>query len=340
MSETDRTAELRGVSKQQAIAHKLDVWRQAVRQHLLNPKIDAEPAYLIEPLKYALNTKGKMLRPALCLAAAEAVGGKWQHAVMLGAALEIFHTFTLVHDDIMDGDELRRGVPTVHAAYDSNRALLSGDTMLIYVYQMLAGMDNDKFPAIFKAFNAGAMDVCRGQGWDMQFEHSTAVMPQQYELMIDLKTGALLKLACELGALVGGADQPTIQALARFGLLLGRAFQMQDDLLELTSSTATMGKSLGSDVLNGKKTWIWLDLQKKLSPDERATWNTIQQSGVLGDAERQLVLGWMTQYGTQAEANRLVQAWIKEADHILLSAGLQDPGTLEVLADIILKRKN
>jgi geranylgeranyl diphosphate synthase type II len=168
------------------IKEKLNVWRKAVRHYLIHPQIDPEPAYLMEPLQYALNTEGKMLRPALCLAATEAVGGDWQDAVVVAAALEIFHTFTLVHDDIMDGDELRRGQATVHAAYDSNRALLSGDTMLIHVYQLLAGSNSEKLPQLLKAFNTGAMDVCRGQGWDMQFENSTQVEPRQYEMMIDL----------------------------------------------------------------------------------------------------------------------------------------------------------
>ena len=117
----------------QALKQKLQKWQETIRHDLTHPSFPAEPAYLFEPMRYALNAEGKMLRPALCLAAAEAVGGKWQAAVQVGVVLEIFHTFTLIHDDIMDGDELRRGIPTVHKAYDSDRALLSGDTLLIYV---------------------------------------------------------------------------------------------------------------------------------------------------------------------------------------------------------------
>jgi geranylgeranyl diphosphate synthase type II len=139
---------------------------------------------------------------------------------------------------------------------------------------------------------------------------------------------------------MGGADDATTQALARFGLLLGRAFQMQDDLLEVTSSAEAMGKSLGSDVLNGKKTWIWLDLQKKLNAAERRTWNRIQQSGRLTTADRQQVFSWMSHYGTIDEANKQVKAWILEADQLLGRADFQETSALQSLADIILKRKH
>jgi len=318
---------------------KLNNWRDAVRQFLSNPGFSAEPTYLSEPMHYALNAEGKMLRPALCLAATEAVGGDWKVAVKVAAALEIFHTFSLVHDDIMDGDELRRGIPTLHMAFDHNRALLSGDTLLIYVYQLLSEMDDAIFPRVFRAFNEGAMDVCKGQGWDMEFEHNLAVDPADYEMMIDLKTGALTKLACHLGGILGGGDEQMIQALSRFGLLVGRAFQMQDDLLEVTSSSETMGKSLGSDVLNEKKTWIWLDLKKNLSKAELKQWRQIQSAhGQLNDSNRELVLNWMTAHGTLKRAQQLVQKWIAEADGLLTSSAFKNPNMLRGLSDLILNR--
>ncbi len=323
------------------LKHKLDQWRIAVRQHLSNPVFADEPAYLSEPMRYALNAEGKMLRPALCLAATEAVGGDWQEAVVVAAALEIFHTFSLVHDDIMDGDELRRGIPTLHKAFDHNRALLSGDTLLIYVYQLLADLGDEKFPQIFRAFNDGAMDVCKGQGWDMQFEQKVDVEPSEYEMMIDLKTGALIKLACKLGGIVGEGEEAAINALSRFGLLLGRAFQMQDDLLEVTSSAETMGKSLGSDVLNEKKTWIWLDLKKNLTQNELDQWGLIQNGdGQLSDVDRQLVKRWMIDHGTIERAQALVQSWVTEADALLAMTTFRDTRMLKALSDIILNRVN
>ncbi len=324
----------------QEIKHKLTEWRQAVRYHLDHPKFAKEPAYLYEPMHYALSGEGKMLRSALCLAAAEAVGGEWQDAVQVGVALEIFHTFSLVHDDIMDGDDLRRGIPTVHKAYDSASALLSGDTLLIYVYQLLTEIDSPKSLRLLNAFNSGAMDVCIGQGWDMQFEVDAHVEPRQYEMMIDLKTGALIKLACEMGGIVGGGDAAAVNALARFGLLLGRAFQMQDDLLEVTSSAETMGKSLGSDMLNEKKTWIWLDLKQNLSTPELEQWKQIQDTGQLSEEDRDQIRTWMMDHGTIKRAQNMVQDWIVEADKILTGSYFKSTTMLETLAEIILKRQS
>ncbi|MBC8375713.1 MAG: polyprenyl synthetase family protein [FCB group bacterium] len=319
---------------------RIEAWRIAISHHLHNPSFNIEPAYLSEPMNYALKAEGKMLRPALCLAAAEAVGGDWQDAVAVGAALEIFHTFTLVHDDIMDGDELRRGIPTLHKAFGTNRALLSGDTLLIYVYQLLAEIEESKFTPVFQVFNDGAMDVCRGQGWDMEFENSDHVEPQQYEMMIDLKTGALIRLACHLGGIMGGGNDAAIEALSRFGVLLGRAFQMQDDLLEVTSSSATMGKSLGSDVLNEKKTWIWIDLKSRLTQSELKEWQNVQNSGQLAEHHRDQVKQWMIDHGTIQRAQDLIASWISEADSLLSSSLFKNTTMLKVLSDIILNRQN
>ncbi len=324
----------------QALEIKLAEWRAAVREHLSHPRFAEEPIYLSEPMKYALKAEGKMLRPALCLAASEAVGGDWHEAVIVAAALEIFHTFSLIHDDIMDNDALRRGLPTLHEAYDRNRALLSGDTLLIYVYQLLSEIDSSKFPQIFRAFNEGAMDVCKGQGWDMEFEQRQDVEPDEYVKMIDLKTGALIKLACQLGGIIGDGSETAINALTRFGLLLGRAFQMQDDLLEVTSSAMDMGKSLGSDLLNEKKTWIWLDLKKNLSASELKTWEGIRRTGQLNEAHRDQIKSWMSENGTIKRAQSLIQSWVTEADHLLSSSSIKNSGMLKALSDIILNRVN
>jgi geranylgeranyl pyrophosphate synthase len=218
--------------------------------------------------------------------------------------------------------------------------LLSGDTLLIYVYQLLSDIDDTKFSQLFRAFNDGAMDVCKGQGWDMQFEQNSNVEPQQYEMMIDLKTGALIKLACQLGAIIGGGDQAAVEALSRYGLLLGRAFQMQDDLLEVTSSAAAMGKSLGSDVLNEKKTWIWIDLKKRLTSTEQTQWKMIQSSGKLTEADRDRILFWMTSHGTIDRAESLVKGWISEADELLSATAFKNTTMLKALADLILNRQS
>ncbi len=320
--------------------NRLEEWHFTISQHLHNPSFDTKPDYLSEPMNYALQAEGKMLRPALCLAATEAVGGDWHDAIIVGTALEVFHTFTLVHDDIMDGDDLRRGIPTLHKAFGDNRALLSGDTLLLYVYQLLSDIDESKFAKVFRVFNDGAMDVCKGQGWDMEFEDSDEVDPQQYEMMIDLKTGALIRLACHLGGIIGGGSNEAIEALSRFGLLLGRAFQMQDDLLEVTSSSAAMGKSLGSDVLNEKKTWLWIDLKSKLTESELNAWQSIQNGGHLEDHHREQVKQWMLNHGTIKRAQKLINSWISEADALINSDLFKNTDMLKALSGIILNRKN
>jgi len=323
-----------------AINSRIETWRTAIIEQLSNPTFDAEPIYLSEPMNYALRAEGKMLRPLLCLAAAEAVGGAWRETLNVAAALEVFHTFTLVHDDIMDGDELRRGVPTLHKAFGNDRALLSGDTLLIYVYQMLSQVDEARFSRVLRVFNTGAMDVCKGQGWDMEFEQLTHVDPQKYEMMIDLKTGALLRLACHLGGIMGEGSDAAIEALSRFGLLLGRAFQMQDDLLEVTSSSAAMGKSLGSDVLNEKKTWIWIDLKSRLSEVQLQQWQNMQNGGQLTEQQRDQVKQWMMDHGTIKRAEALVKGWITEADRLLSSSTFQNASMLRNLSKLILNRQN
>lgn len=320
--------------------HRLEVWREKVRTNLLNTDFSEAPDYLADPMRYALQGEGKMLRPALCLASVDAVGGAWEEAVPTAAILEIFHTFTLIHDDIMDGDEMRRGQATVHKQFDTDRALLAGDTLLLQVYQLLGNCDPKVFPDVYRVFTRGAMEVCYGQGWDMQFEQSNSVAPDEYVMMIDLKTGALIKLACEMGGILGHGSEEQIQALSRFGLLLGRAFQMQDDLLEVSSSADQMGKSLGSDVLNEKKTWIWLDLKGHLNESELHHWEQIKNSGELSPESRDIVHQWMITHGTIQRAEALVEQWIEEADEILSNSTFSDTTMLTALADLILKRKN
>jgi len=321
------------------LAEKLKLWHSAVGELLGQHGFQGAPEYLHAPARYALNAEGKRLRPALCLAAAEAVSGDWRGAVAGATALEVFHTFTLVHDDIMDEDDLRRGQPTVHKQFDVNRALLSGDALLIYAYDLLLEIDPQFLPGALQRFNQGALDVCRGQAWDMEFETAGDIDLQAYETMIDLKTGALLRLACGLGALLAGGSEAQISHLESYGVLLGRAFQLQDDLLEVISSAEVMGKSLGSDLVNGKQTWLWLDLQEHLDSEQQSELNAILGSDKDLESKRQLVQNWMMDSGTLQRADEQVQAWIQEAENHLISAHLKDSEALGLLAGLILSRK-
>lgn len=319
---------------------RLDDWRKLIDQELSQHPFQASAAYLDEPCSYALNAQGKRLRPALCLASAEAVSGDWESAVPAALALEVFHTSTLVHDDIMDQDDLRRGQPTVHKTFDVNRALIAGDAILIHSYDHLNRIDRTYLPRALRMFNEAALDVCRGQAWDMQFEAQGDVTLADYQRMIDQKTGALLRLSGGLGALVVGATQDQIDHLMEFGLLIGRAFQLQDDLLEVTSNAGVMGKSLGSDLVNEKKTWLWLDLQEQLDEAGRREWARLLAAPGSLEEKRDIIRGWMSNHGTLQRASEQVNTWIHEAEQRIRAADLVKPEMLQALADLILNRRH
>ncbi len=317
----------------------LDRWRRAVDEILAQAPFRGEPEYLNLPAKYALEGRGKRLRPALFFASVTAVGGNWEGYCSIAAALEVFHTFTLVHDDIMDQDELRRGRPTVHKQFSLEQALLAGDVLLIYAYRLLEKLPAAKLHTALGLFNSTAMEVCWGQARDMELASRGQVTKDQYLTMIDQKTAALLALACQLGGLCGEGTDRQVNALGACGRLLGRAFQLQDDLLELTAEETSMGKSLGSDIVNGKQTWLWLDLNEHLTPAERQRLQSIQQQ-TLGPEQWKLLRELLQATGTLERAQAQIKEWIKAAREHLSQAALLKPELLSALIDYILKRRS
>ena len=199
----------------------------------------------------------------------KAVGGRPEECIRAAVAVELLHNFTLVHDDIMDSDDWRRGRETVHRKWDRNVAILAGDGLLVLAYQSLLGMPTVRRERVFDAFTKALMGVCEGQALDKEFEQRQDVTAADYLWMVDKKTGTLLELAASLGALLAGASEARIDALARYGAALGRAFQLQDDLLEITSDRGTMGKSLGSDLAEGKKTFLLIHALDRATPKQR-----------------------------------------------------------------------
>lgn len=216
------------------------------------------PKLLIDPLAYSIIGDGKRLRPIFTLIAAEVCGGNIEEAIHAAVAVELLHNFTLIHDDIMDGDDLRHGQSTIHKKWDVGVGILAGDAMFVVAIGKLRQSTKNVEP-MTDAFVKGALAVCEGQALDKEFETSTGVTVENYLEMIDLKTGYLLGLAGELGGLVADGGSDKIQALQRYGRLVGRAFQVQDDLLEIFSSADNMGKSLGSDLLSEKKTYLLVE---------------------------------------------------------------------------------
>jgi len=216
------------------------------------------PALLRDPILYFLQMPGKKIRPLLCMAAAEAVRGESKAALPAALAVELFHDFTLIHDDIMDQDELRRGLKALHVRYDDGTAILVGDLMIGLAYQQLMQIPQPALDSIARVFSEALVRVCEGQALDKEFENRSDVTLDEYLEMIGKKTGWLIKVACELGALCGGGSEREVQELARFGYSLGLAFQIQDDLLDVIADQEKLGKKVGSDFLMDKKTYVTL----------------------------------------------------------------------------------
>ena len=229
----------------------------AVNELFANLKFTAEPAGLYDPLRYMMEIGGKRIRPRLCLLAYSLFKEEMNQSILgPAAALEVFHSFTLIHDDIMDKAPVRRGVPTVYKKWNENTAILSGDVMSIESYKLLAQAPAEVLPKALELFTTTAAEVCEGQQYDMDFEDMESVPMEDYLKMIGLKTAVLIACSAKMGALIGGADDRTCDLLYRFGYDLGLAFQIADDWLDTYSDPKVFGKAIGGDILNNKKSWL------------------------------------------------------------------------------------
>ncbi|MBQ2321537.1 MAG: polyprenyl synthetase family protein [Bacteroidales bacterium] len=228
-----------------------------------------EPQNLYDPIRYSMSLGGKRLRPALCLATCGLFKDDYKQAKWPALALEVFHNFTLLHDDVMDKATIRRGKPTVASKYGLNTAILSGDAMLIEAYRLLQLTDSPSFSLITDAFNQVAREVCEGQQLDMDFETRDDVTPAEYLEMIRLKTAVLLATSIKIGALVGGATAQETQSLYDYGILIGLAFQLQDDILDSFGDPQTFGKAIGGDIMENKKTFLLLKAHEGADAQQR-----------------------------------------------------------------------
>jgi len=259
---------------------KFDRWRlpfeEALHAHNL---ASLQPSGLYEPIDYFMNLGGKRLRPVVCLAAAEQCGAPLNQAMGAALAIEWFHNFSLVHDDIMDKAPLRRGQPTLHERNGLAAGVLCGDRMLVQAYMFLSKSPESALPNLLNRFNQTAAEVCDGQQMDMDFEQRSRVSPKEYIEMIRLKTAVLLGFALEAGALCAGWSTQQAEPLYRFGEQLGIAFQIKDDWLDAFGDAKQTGKQAGGDVLARKKTWLWIQAQQQAG--ER-----LAEFDALADAER------------------------------------------------------
>ena len=232
------------------------VFSELINDWIQNVRIPSHPAGLYEPIKYTLASGGKRLRPLLMLAVMSALGKDPATARNQALDIEIFHNFTLLHDDVMDNSEIRRGRMTVHKRWSPNVAILSGDAMLTIAGTLAARCPLDKVEKVLELFNKTAMEVYEGQQLDMDFEHNRSVTVDQYIEMIRLKTSVLLGCACKMGAIMADADDATADAFYKFGEYLGLGFQLKDDWLDTYGDPLIFGKQIGGDIINNKKTWL------------------------------------------------------------------------------------
>lgn len=272
-----------------------------------------EPVTLYGPMKYAVKVGGKLVRPVLLLLSNEAVGGDINNAINAATALEMVHNFSLVHDDIMDNDDLRRGRETVHKKWDNNIAILSGDALLVKAYQLMGLSDPEKLPRVLSEFSNGIFEVCEGQAFDKEFEERDNVSIEEYFNMIDKKTAKLLSVSCEIGAILGTENNRHIDALKNYGMYLGRAFQIQDDLLDIVADQNVLGKNVGSDLEENKKSFIILHAQENAKEKDRHFLESVLSKPNLSPVDVDETIALFNKLGTIKTARDYVGSEIKRA---------------------------
>ncbi|MFC0603744.1 polyprenyl synthetase family protein [Winogradskyella pulchriflava] len=236
----------------------IEQYQKSFLTYLEDFTTDKEPNNLYQPINYILKLGGKRLRPVLTLMTSEVFGGNAKEAMDAALSVEVFHNFSLVHDDIMDDAPLRRGKATVHEKWDLNTGILSGDAMLILAYQLFENYEPSTFQALAKLFSKTALEVCEGQQYDIDFETRDDVTIPEYLKMIEYKTAVLVGAAMKMGAIVAKASNENQDAIYDFGRYLGIAFQLQDDYLDAFGNPETFGKQVGGDILEHKKTYLYL----------------------------------------------------------------------------------
>ena len=232
-------------------------------------KIEKQPESLYQPVNYILALGGKRLRPTLTLMTTELFDGDYNQALNAALSIEVFHNFSLIHDDIMDAAPLRRGKETVHEKWDVNTGILSGDAMLIMAYQLFENYDAKTFQELAKLFSKTALEVCEGQQYDMDFETRDDVSIDEYLKMIEYKTAVLVGAAMKMGAIVANTSQSNQDSIYEFGKNLGIAFQLQDDYLDAFGDPETFGKQVGGDIIENKKTFLYLKALEFSNPEDR-----------------------------------------------------------------------
>jgi len=303
-----------------------------------------QPATLYDPIRYLMGLGGKRLRPLLTLLGGQLFTDELAPLVRPALATEVFHNFTLLHDDLMDQAPLRRGQPTVHERWNANVAILSGDVMLVRAYELLTeNVPPALLPLVLRRFSQTAAEVCEGQQWDMNFETETSVSIAQYLDMIRLKTAVLLGFALELGAVLAGATTVDADHLRQFGVDIGLAFQLRDDLLDVYGDPATFGKQVGGDILADKKTFLLLTAQAQAGPAQQAVLSQYLGVQPVSDPAGKVraIRGVYDALGIRAQTEALISDYFQDAllhlERLAVPAARKEP--LRALALQLLERE-
>ena len=314
---------------------------QQIEAEVNKHDFSGKPAELYDPIGYTMTLGGKRIRPTLCLLAAQLFSGDLQKAMNLALAVEVFHNFTLVHDDIMDEAPIRRGKPAVHAKWNRDVAILSGDVMFVQAYQLLAKGNPEKLSQMLTVFNQTAIEVCEGQQFDMNFETQTGVQVSDYIEMIRLKTAVLLACSLQLGAFEAGASEKDAQLIYEFGEKIGIAFQIQDDFLDCYAKQEDFGKRVGGDIISNKKTFLMLTALEKSDKEQIEKIKSLMSTGITDEQKVAGVLEVYNELNISEVTKTAMQAYFEEAmlalDKIEATSEFKQP--LVELAEMLMMRK-
>lgn len=314
----------------------LSFLRGEVNKGLRRLPLDETPAYLYDPVRYVLNGKGKRLRPILLHLVGQVFDADPQDLLVAGLAVELLHNFTLVHDDIMDDDDIRHGQATVHSKWDASTAILAGDGIYAIGQLMISQVSRRQLDAI-RAFNQATLMVCEGQAFDKEFEHNSDITLDQYFMMVQKKTGWLLGLCAELGGILGDQNGELLERLRSYGLNLGKTFQIQDDILEIFAHKETMGKSLGSDILSGKQTVLTI-LARTNKPMEWVSLNRRLRQRNLNDSLPEY-RSFFELTGIKSKAEEMAATFANQARADLEIIPVEKRKSLERFTNYVLNRK-
>lgn len=330
-------------SRLQPDMHNPSELRDILEKEISSLVFPGSPASLYDPVRYMLSLGGKRMRPVLLLMGAELFNGKIEEAVPAALAVEVFHNFTLLHDDIMDNAPLRRSLPTVHEKWDRNIALLAGDAMFVYAYRLLMNIPAGHINVCMDLFNKAALEVCEGQQMDMDFVIENNITVADYLSMIRLKTAVLLGTALQIGAVIGGASKEDSYHLYSFGCNLGIAFQLQDDILDVYATGGKFGKQIGGDILSNKKTFLLLTALSQANGDVQISLDHWMKVKNYEPQEKiNSVMAIYDQLGIRKQAELKMDELYKEAISHLKAVPVDDKlkKPLLMLAEELMSRTN